>query len=263
MPEGQTEENQSNSSEASLKLPVVSDFLSSVWNLYKNRFAALSLTSIVSYILSGFAAFVVLFVLVIGIIIAVGTGAAAGGDVMEYVKIIGPTMSVLIGGSVIAILIYAVQAFSSGALTYISLREESTLGDAVGYAFKQLPGLFLVTLLVSVLVGLSSLLIIPGIYFAVAFSLSIAVFIDEDHTGFDCLKRSMELVKGYWWALFGRYFLVGLLLMIAFGFIGLIASGINNEAAQASIMQIFQILFAIPAYAVTTVVAYRQLIARK
>lgn len=262
MNESQSKQTNTKKEESALKLPLVSDFLSDLWSLYKERFAMLSLTSVISYLLSGFVAFAVIVVIALGAVFAVGAGSVSGGDMMEYVQIIGPTISVLAGVTIIAVLVYAVQGFSIGALTYVSFHRESTLGEAIGYAFKQLAGLFLVTLLVSVLVSISSLLILPGIYFAVAFSLSIAVYITEDHTGFDCLKRSMELVKGYWWALFGRYLLVGGLLTVGFGVVALLTAGLDNTAAQTSIMQIFQILVVIPAYAVTTVVAYRQLVSR-
>lgn len=54
------------------------------------------------------------------------------------------------------------------------------------------------------------LLIIPGIIFSIWFSLSLYVFVFEEVKGMKALKRSKELVYGYWWPVFGRLFVFGL-----------------------------------------------------
>lgn len=60
-------------------------------------------------------------------------------------------------------------------------------------------------LMVSVFVLLwSLLLIIPGIIYSILYSLAIYVFFFEGKKGMAAIKRSKELVKGYWWAVFGR-----------------------------------------------------------
>ena len=50
------------------------------------------------------------------------------------------------------------------------------------------------------------LLIIPGIIFYVWYSVATYVFVFEDVKGMSALKKSKELVKGYWWPVFGRLF---------------------------------------------------------
>lgn len=55
------------------------------------------------------------------------------------------------------------------------------------------------------------LLIIPGIVFAVWFSFSTYVFIAEGKKGKSAMVRSKELVKGYWWVIFGRLLVIGIL----------------------------------------------------
>src|SRR3989344_3811570 len=58
------------------------------------------------------------------------------------------------------------------------------------------------------------LFIIPGIIFSVWFSLSCYVFIFENKKGMQALKRSKELVKGYWWPIFGRILILGLVMCL-------------------------------------------------
>ena len=54
-------------------------------------------------------------------------------------------------------------------------------------------------------------LVIPGIYFLIAWSVAVPVLMTEDRRGLDALKRSRALVKGTWWPAFG-VMLVGLVV---------------------------------------------------
>lgn len=81
--------------------------------------------------------------------------------------------------------------------------------------------------LVSLLVGLSALvgfvlLIIPGIIVGVWLSFSPYVLFKENTTIVGALKRSRELVRGYWWPIFGRLIGFFILVMIVSGLVGLI-----------------------------------------
>jgi len=72
-----------------------------------------------------------------------------------------------------------------------------------------------VSIVASVIIGLwTLLLIIPGIIFAVYFMLVNYTFFFEDFKGYMALKRSKELVKGYWWAVCGRTLFIGLIAVI-------------------------------------------------
>lgn len=75
--------------------------------------------------------------------------------------------------------------------------------------------IFIVSLLVVVFVILWGLLfIIPGIIFAVYYSLAVYVLIIENQRGKAALNRSKELIKGYWWAVFGRYVVIGIVMFL-------------------------------------------------
>ncbi len=72
-----------------------------------------------------------------------------------------------------------------------------------------------VTFLVAImLIGGFILFIVPGVIFSIWFSLALYVFVFEDIKGMPALYASKELVKGYWWPLFARFFVFGLITAI-------------------------------------------------
>ena len=76
---------------------------------------------------------------------------------------------------------------------------------------------FFVSFLAGILVLLWSLLfIIPGIIYGVFYCLAAFALILENHRSMAALKRSQELIKGYWWAVVLRYLAVGLITLVAF-----------------------------------------------
>ena len=56
------------------------------------------------------------------------------------------------------------------------------------------------------------LLIIPAIIFSVFYSMAYMVLFFENKKGMAAIKRSKELVKGYFWPVFGRIFLMSILM---------------------------------------------------
>jgi len=70
------------------------------------------------------------------------------------------------------------------------------------------------------------LLIVPGLIFMVSYSMTVYAVVFEDHKFEGAFGRSRELVKGYWWAVFGRFMAGGTLAYIAYIIIGGIYSGI-------------------------------------
>lgn len=103
------------------------------------------------------------------------------------------------------------------------------------------------SILTAVLILLwSLLLIVPGIIYSVFYSLAIYVFFFEDKRGMAALRRSKELVKGYFWPVFGRVCFLALVMWI-FGVIISIPSGMFQEQSVAwyfwdGIVQLFNFL---------------------
>jgi len=93
--------------------------------------------------------------------------------------------------------------------------------EAKKYAFK----FIIISLLIVFFVLLwSLLLIIPGIIAGIFFSLALWAYINEGYTGKAALARSKELIKGNWWAVFGRYVFINLLFSLTLFVMGLIFS---------------------------------------
>lgn len=105
------------------------------------------------------------------------------------------------------------------------------------------------SILTAVLILLwSLLLIIPGIIYSVFYSLAIYVFFFEDKRGMAALRRSKELVKGYFWPVFGRICFLTLVMWV-FGMVISIPSSMSPEQSVSlylwnGIAQLFNFLIA-------------------
>ena len=69
------------------------------------------------------------------------------------------------------------------------------------------------------IVGGTTLLIIPGIIFFAWFTFAQYLLADQDIKGTEALSESRELVRGYWWPVFGRILLIIILLLILYFFV--------------------------------------------
>lgn len=104
-----------------------------------------------------------------------------------------------------------------GTLAFIAYFKNESL--TASQAFRQGLHFLLAYLLVAILgsviviIGLI-LLIIPGVVAGVYLSLLAYVLMAEEKRGRAALKRSLELVKGYWWAVFGRQLLLALIFFL-------------------------------------------------
>ncbi len=87
--------------------------------------------------------------------------------------------------------------------------EEFAIFQETGQYFWPYLGLALLTAIFVLLWCL--LLIIPGIIYGVFYSLAVYVFFFEDKRGLAAIRRSVRLIEGYWWPMFGRYVVIGLL----------------------------------------------------
>lgn len=76
------------------------------------------------------------------------------------------------------------------------------------------PLIFLFALIIARLSLLSVLLFIPGLIFLVFYYFAVYSYIFEGFKGRAALKRSRELVKGYWWQILGRLIVIGLFFVL-------------------------------------------------
>ena len=117
----------------------------------------------------------------------------------------------------IVLLIYAlIYSWLQVSLLYAIKGRKQKLG--IGKALRKGWSRWLSYLWISFLVGLcivggTILLIIPGIIFFVWFAFAQYLLVDKDVKGIKALSQSRELVKGYWWPVFGRVLLITLIII--------------------------------------------------
>ncbi|MFA5023811.1 MAG: hypothetical protein WC523_02535 [Patescibacteria group bacterium] len=95
------------------------------------------------------------------------------------------------------------------------------------------------TILTTVLIFLwALLLIIPGIIYSIFYSFAVYAFFFEDKRGMAAIRRSFSLVKGYWWPVFGRLLVLGIVCWI---FLMLISIPLGLSDDQSVFYQIWNI----------------------
>lgn len=91
------------------------------------------------------------------------------------------------------------------AVKKVVLGEMLGFKETMSFAWKKMLGFLLLTILVFLITfGGSILLIIPGIIFAVWFSFSKFIFIDQELSIKTSLGKSREIIKGRFWPVFYR-----------------------------------------------------------
>jgi hypothetical protein len=140
-------------------------------------------------------------------------------------------------------------------------------GDAFRYAFRRTGPLVWLSLMYAVLVVAGGfLLIIPGIYLAVAFTMAIPALIIEDLRGGVALTRSRQLTKGRWWATLGALIpasLIGGALAIAITLAMRVSGSVTAYALAGAASGLIIQVFITPVSIATLVAIYIDLRARK
>jgi hypothetical protein len=148
--------------------------------------------------------------------------------ILHFVLIKLSTLLIVI---IILVFIFIILAIMSQIGQLLILKEMSIEKGIVQYIKESLPlvsNYFYISLLFCLIVVLGVIaFIIPGIYLGIMYFLATLVFIFEGKTGISALKRSKELVKDYWWSVFGRlvaisavFFIIKIALSIPTKFMG-------------------------------------------
>jgi hypothetical protein len=237
------------------------DILSAAFDIYKNNAAGLlMIVAVVVVPLTFISAFL--------------TGVVFKGN-EETVQIGTTTVTVtdrsfafvLIAGFigvVVAVIISAVlQAATIRAAAQASLGEPVDIEASYKWGF----GRFGSVLLISILVGLAVLgglilLIIPGIIFAIMFSVSIPALVVENRKGTEAMGRSWNLVKGHFWHALVVILVAGILTAIVSGIIQGIGGAIGDNWFVAWIFQAVAQVIVAPFSALVAVLLYLDLRAR-
>ncbi len=93
-----------------------------------------------------------------------------------------------------------------------------TIRHSLGIGFKKLLSLIWIGLLMGFIIMTGVLLfVVPGIFLSIAFIFAVLFLVNEDARGLTALTKSYNLVAGRWWAVFLRYMLVYVLLVVISG----------------------------------------------
>ncbi|QQG52900.1 MAG: hypothetical protein HY931_01560 [Candidatus Falkowbacteria bacterium] len=151
---------------------------------------------------------------------------------------LGTAFKITMAISAVVTLIFTIY-FWTRAYVGVFLLVKKDYKDEPAETFKETKKLFWPYLGLSLLTGLlilcwTLLLIIPGIIFAFIYSFAVYAFFFEDKRGMAAIRRSREIIKGYFWETMGRLCFLGL---VAWIFMMIISSPIasmpeNSAAAQ-------------------------------
>jgi hypothetical protein len=206
-------ENQTNPMESSPSVPApdaasanpsllgVLDLWSNAWAIFKERFKTIVLVLLPLFIVQAILFLSLVFVL--------------GAE-----NLIFPT------DTAASLFIWIVGLWVTISLLYVIVSGEKKMsaGEALRKgARKVVPYLWVAILGGMITVGGIFLFLVPGIIFAVWFSLAFYILIVEDQRGMNALFRSKQLVIGYWWSVFGRLLFVGIISYLAIVIVGILA----------------------------------------
>ena len=113
-------------------------------------------------------------------------------------------------------LLYAVAMFLQpvGAIAIAKMAKQYIDGEkveggkAIGEALNHMPAILITGFIYGALVLLGSFIIVPGVYFGIAWGLYACCIAFEDKKGWDALRASKALVQGRWWKTAGYLFIL-------------------------------------------------------
>ena len=188
---------------------------------------------------AGWTKFLLYFVILFAAIIVTVTAMVLLIMITMLTKSLVVILIAIIVGVILAIIVFSVFALATNKLVYnIGEKKEGGIKSALAYGFNNFPSYILVMLIsgILILVGLV-FLIIPGIIIGVMLSMVAPVFILEENHKLNALKRSRELIRGYWWPVFGR--------LVLLSFISGVASSIRYVNPQVASLTLLLSIIAI------------------
>lgn len=182
---------------------------------------------------------------------------AAGGLLSTLLTLVGTTLA-------------AAACYRAVSAAYLG--ENPTWQDSLRFAAQRLgPLVWLSILYVIALIIPFLLLVLPGIWLAVAWSLSYPVLLHEGTGGAGALGRSFKLVRGRWWPTFAALLAMYLIVIVISAILGAILgvaviSNLDNEALAAvlyTLVNTASSLVTLPLLAAVVTIIYFDLRVRK
>lgn len=92
--------------------------------------------------------------------------------------------------------------------------KEVSFGTALSEAFTMMPTIVITGIIYGVMIFLGSIVIVPGVYYSIAWGLYLYAIGLSGQKGWDALRYSKGLVKGRWWRTFGYMWLLSIIAML-------------------------------------------------
>ena len=195
----------------------------------------------------------------------------------QTVTIFGETVETVdsrsAGAAIIVVLLTALIGVIISAVLQAAIMRgaaQGSIGDPVDIdaSYKWGFARFGSVILISILVGLAVaggliLLIIPGLIFAVMFSVAIPALVVENLRGTDAMSRSWNLVKGHFWHAVGIIILAAIITAVVGGIVGAIGNAISDNWFVVWIFQAIAQIITAPFAAIVSVLLYLDLRARR
>jgi hypothetical protein len=241
----------------------IGEILSTAFEIYKaNAASLLMIVAIVVVPLTFISAFI---------------GGVVFAPESETVLVFGESVETVsarsAGAAIIVALLTAVIGVIISAVLQAAIMRgaaQGSIGDPVDIdaSYKWGFARFGSVILISILVGLAVaggliLFIIPGLIFAVMFSVSIPALVVENLRGTDAMSRSWNLVKGYFWHAVGVIILAAIITAVVGGIIGAIGGAISSNWFVSWIFQAIAQIITAPFAAIVSVLLYLDLRARR
>lgn len=184
-------------------LPGAIAIFKQAWAIYKRRLATFLGVMIIPTLVM-----IAMLVIMIAIVIFIG-GELLGGGVSLFIPLL----------ILLSVIILISQSWGQTALLYAIKDNQERIGVIESYrrGWHKILSYLWISLLAGIitLVGFL-LLIVPGVIFAVWFSLAAFILVSENLKGMNALLKSKEYVKGKWGSVFWRLFFIGAISLIIF-----------------------------------------------
>jgi hypothetical protein len=132
------------------------------------------------------------------------------------------------------------------------LGEATTWRESLGFGLRRLWGVLGVGILVVLgLIPMFILLIVPGVWLAVRWSVAVPALLAEEIGPVSALGRSFRLVKERWWATFGALVVMTILVSILQGIVGALMGFVFADSGNELLAAVIYTLVTTLAYAVT------------
>jgi hypothetical protein len=209
----------------------VGEIVSEAWNLYRAQ--AVNLWTLVAVIVIPVQALAVIIERLV----------LSGGRSFVFQGTIYTTDSTGVVSLVVVVLSVLAALVTVGAVSKCLLDAYSghptDWRHSLGFAANRLGPLLWLAILAEVLLAIAFiLLVIPGIYLTVCWTLALPVLMFEGIGGYGALRRSRELISGHWWITFGAL-IVGIIAIVVFYVVlGVILNAIANSSSHISVILI-------------------------